>query len=135
MLDIEPNVNYDLTPYALTNRGIIYGETKELIINNSIVDAIEDSISITIYPNPSNGDFNVRIQMADEQPLPAFLRIVDMNVNRANVGAGTHPAVVVQRRNAPALSARAGKIIRAGDLFTQIACLCPALCGRNNYMD
>jgi chitodextrinase len=77
-LEIEPNESYVVTPFARTIQGIAYGDPVVLNANNFLHGIKEDSISMTIYPNPSNGDFTINVKCNVENTQMAYLQVSDM---------------------------------------------------------
>ncbi len=79
--ELEPNIPYYLTPFVRTDQGIVYGDVEELTLENVMFSSEQDSLYMSIYPNPSDGNFRVRIQCALKDTEPAFLRIADFSGN------------------------------------------------------
>lgn len=80
-MPIEPNESYIVTPFARTVQGIAYGTPVELDANDLLNNFQEDSISMTIYPNPSTGDFRLRVKCNVDHAQSAYVRIADMKGN------------------------------------------------------
>ncbi|MEZ5072437.1 MAG: LamG-like jellyroll fold domain-containing protein [Bacteroidales bacterium] len=77
-LDIDPNESYTLTPFVLTDQGIIYGEPSSLFLENVLFNTEEDSIYMAIYPNPSQGEFELYVECAATKTSPAYLQVSDL---------------------------------------------------------
>lgn len=77
-LPIEPNVFYELQPFALTDQGMVLGEVRNVFIENVLYAENEDSISMQIYPNPSSGNFYIHVSCVSREVKRAYLRVADL---------------------------------------------------------
>jgi hypothetical protein len=77
--DLEPNTSYLVHPFVKTDQGIVYGDKRDFMYENVLFSSEEDSIYLAVYPNPSNGDFKLRIEYKNPDELPAYIRIADMS--------------------------------------------------------
>ena len=75
--ELEPNIPYILVPFVRTDQGIVNGEPEPYTVGNVLFSSEEDSLYMSLFPNPSNGDFRVRVQCALKDTDPSFIRISD----------------------------------------------------------
>lgn len=77
-IPVEPNQSYDLSPFARTDQGVVYGDIESLEIKNVLVRTEEDSVYMAIYPNPSDGDFKILLEYPNIGTPQVSVRISDM---------------------------------------------------------
>jgi len=76
-LPLKPNEVYEIAPFALTDQGIIFGESQEIMLGNVLYNVNEDSLYMAIYPNPGNGDFWIHVDCAVKNASEAYLQVAD----------------------------------------------------------
>ncbi len=75
---VEPNVEYLAVPFARTNQGTVVGKIAPLKLENELFIGVADTIIMTPYPNPSDGNFLLEIGCFGRNSQPATIRISDM---------------------------------------------------------
>ncbi len=75
---LSPGSKYFVKPIAITDQGIVYGDSITLNIKEEESLQPLDSIQMKIYPNPSNGDFTLKFQDNTYSSETAFIRISDL---------------------------------------------------------
>jgi len=76
-IQVAPNTPYTITPFVETNRGLIYGKSRSLNIENVLTPDNADSLYMAVYPNPSDGNFMVHIENIGADR--AFLAVTDLS--------------------------------------------------------
>jgi len=78
---LDPNVNYSISPFVRTDQGIVFGQSRSFLVENVLFPDENDSIHMAIYPNPSNGDFNLHIEFPDNLEGKSYIQVADMTGN------------------------------------------------------
>jgi chitodextrinase len=75
---LEPNVSYYVAPFVRTLEGVVYGDPEEIVLESVLHPPKDDSLYMGIYPNPSDGNFNLFLKKQDLKVTKGFIRIADL---------------------------------------------------------
>lgn len=80
--DLEPNVQYSISPFVRTDQGIVYGEAESIRIENiRIHEELQDkdTLLLAVFPNPSPGIFTVEFEDTGKSASSAIIHIADQS--------------------------------------------------------
>lgn len=77
--DLEPNKSYYVAPFVRTDEGNVYGTPQEVVLENVLHPPKDDSLYMGVYPNPSDGDFQLYLRKQDVVDTEGFIRIADLS--------------------------------------------------------
>jgi hypothetical protein len=75
---LNENTSYFLSPFVKTINGVKYGESINILIPEKNPALIRDSLSMSVYPNPSDGDFTVSFEHNMPDVQKAQITVMDM---------------------------------------------------------
>lgn len=74
---LNPNTTYYLSPFVTTQTGTNFGESVNIITPGTQLALEYDTLQMSIYPNPNNGDFNLFFEYTILDIEEAWMRVTD----------------------------------------------------------
>ncbi len=79
--ELMPDVQYSISPFVRTDQGIVFGASESLLAEDLLLPEPDDSIYMSVYPNPSDGNFQIQLNLSDNSEGKPIVQVSDLKGN------------------------------------------------------